>query len=83
MFRASRAQFADYAHDLPACGLDDPVSQFLAMSSTRAQHHALYEEFSARGVLSRDIAVQDTEWGTQEFGFRDPDGNGLTFFCDR
>ena len=41
---------------------------------------ALYAEFRAMGVLDDDIAVQDTEWGTREFGFEDPDGNGLVFF---
>jgi hypothetical protein len=24
----------------------------------------------------------DTDWGTREFGFRDLDGNGLTFYRD-
>jgi uncharacterized glyoxalase superfamily protein PhnB len=44
---------------------------------------ALFEEFAARGCLSEDVAVHDTDWGTREFGFRDPDGNGLIFFRDR
>jgi catechol 2,3-dioxygenase-like lactoylglutathione lyase family enzyme len=41
---------------------------------------ALYAEFKAMGVLDDDVAVQETTWGTREFGFRDPDGNGLVFF---
>ena len=41
---------------------------------------ALFAEFRAMGVLEDDIEVRDTEWGTREFGFRDPDGNGLVFF---
>lgn len=41
---------------------------------------ALFVEFRAMGVLDDGIEVQNTEWGTREFGFRDPDGNGLVFF---
>jgi catechol 2,3-dioxygenase-like lactoylglutathione lyase family enzyme len=41
---------------------------------------ALYDEFKAMGVLDGDVNVGETEWGTREFGFRDPDGNGLVFF---
>jgi catechol 2,3-dioxygenase-like lactoylglutathione lyase family enzyme len=41
---------------------------------------ALFAEFRAMGVLDDDIDVHETDWGTREFGFRDPDGNGLTFF---
>ena len=41
---------------------------------------ALFAEYRAMGVLDDDVKVHDTEWGTREFGFRDPDGNGLTFF---
>ena len=44
---------------------------------------ALFKEFAARGVVSGDARVHETEWGTREFGFRDPDGNGLIFFCER
>jgi hypothetical protein len=32
------------------------------------------------GVLDDDVEVHDTEWSTREFGFQDPDGNGLVFF---
>ena len=41
---------------------------------------ALYAEYRAMGVFDDDVEVHDTEWGTREFGFRDPDGNGLVFF---
>jgi hypothetical protein len=41
---------------------------------------ALHAEFRAMGVLEDDIEVRDTDWGTQEFGFKDPDGNSLVFF---
>jgi len=40
----------------------------------------LHAEFRTMGVLDDDVEVHDTEWGTREFGFRDPDGNGLVFF---
>lgn len=41
---------------------------------------ALFIEFRAMGVLDDDVEVRETDWGTREFGFRDPDGNGLVFF---
>ena len=37
-------------------------------------------DFKAMGVLDEDVEVHETQWGTREFGFRDPDGNGLVFF---
>ena len=41
---------------------------------------ALHTEFKAMGVFDREVDVRDTDWGTREFEFRDPDGNGLVFF---
>jgi catechol 2,3-dioxygenase-like lactoylglutathione lyase family enzyme len=41
---------------------------------------ALHAEYRVMGVLDDDVEVHDTEWGTREFGFRDPDGNELAFF---
>jgi uncharacterized glyoxalase superfamily protein PhnB len=43
---------------------------------------ALFEEFRAAGALPEGTVVRDAPWGTREFGFRDPDGNGLAFYCD-
>lgn len=43
---------------------------------------ALHAEFRASGATREDVRIHDTEWGTREFGFRDPDGNGLIFFRD-
>jgi catechol 2,3-dioxygenase-like lactoylglutathione lyase family enzyme len=43
---------------------------------------ALFEEYRPKGVLGETSRVRDTVWGTREFGFRDPDGNGLTFYRD-
>ena len=34
----------------------------------------------SKGVLKSGAEVRDTEWGTREFAFRDPDGNGLVFY---
>lgn len=42
---------------------------------------ALYEQFKATGAVPEGKTVRDTEWGTREFGFFDPDKNGLTFYC--
>ena len=41
---------------------------------------AIFAEFKAMGVLDDDVDVRETEWGTREFGFHDPDGNRLVFF---
>ena len=43
---------------------------------------ALFEEYRSKGVVSEGTEVRDTDWGTREFGFRDLDGNGLTFYQD-
>jgi catechol 2,3-dioxygenase-like lactoylglutathione lyase family enzyme len=43
----------------------------------------LFEEYRRQAVFDDRVQVRDTEWGTREFGFRDPDGNGLIFFRDR
>ncbi|HEX5475153.1 MAG TPA: VOC family protein [Vicinamibacterales bacterium] len=43
---------------------------------------SLCDEYRRRGALDQRVEVRDTEWGTREFGFRDPDGNGLIFFRD-
>lgn len=44
---------------------------------------ALFAEYRARGALPDSAQVANTDWGTREFGLRDPDGNGLTFYRDR
>ena len=43
---------------------------------------ALFEQYRDAGVFKGEIQIRDTNWGTREFGFRDPDGNGLVFFRD-
>lgn len=43
---------------------------------------ALHQEFAARGIADMTTPAH-TDWGTLEFHVRDPDGNGLQFYCDR
>jgi len=43
---------------------------------------ALFAEFSATGAVPAGKEVQETAWGTREFAFYDPDGNGLSFYSD-
>ena len=43
---------------------------------------ALFLEYEGQGVFHERTAVRDTDWGTREFAFYDPDGNGLTFYQD-
>ncbi|MFN2439878.1 MAG: bleomycin resistance protein [Chitinophagaceae bacterium] len=42
----------------------------------------LFKEYRAKGLLNDKAQINNTEWGTREFGIRDPDGNGLIFYCD-
>jgi uncharacterized glyoxalase superfamily protein PhnB len=51
---------------------------------------ALYQEFSARGVIVEEATQQspwsvpaDTPWGTREFHLRDPGQNSLQFYRSR
>ncbi|MBL8865505.1 MAG: VOC family protein [Gemmataceae bacterium] len=44
---------------------------------------ALFEEYQKQGVVPEGKTVRDTPWGTREFAFFDPDGNGLTFYRSR
>ncbi len=44
---------------------------------------ALHIDYEAAGVLPRGKKVEDTDWGTREFGLYDPDGNALFFYRDR
>lgn len=43
----------------------------------------LLAEFQRRTSEFDDRAVEDTAWGTREFGRFDPDGNALFFYRDR
>ena len=43
---------------------------------------SLFQEYRDKGVVGEAIEVRHTPWGTREFGFRDPDGNGLIFYCE-
>jgi catechol 2,3-dioxygenase-like lactoylglutathione lyase family enzyme len=42
----------------------------------------LFEEYRTKDVFHSRTALRDTPWGTREFAFYDPDGNGLIFFRD-
>jgi uncharacterized glyoxalase superfamily protein PhnB len=44
---------------------------------------ALFAEYEDKGVFHERTRLADTPWGTREFGFFDPDGNGLTFYRPR
>lgn len=40
----------------------------------------LYKDLEPRGIVHPNGHVQDTEWGTREFGVLDLEGNLITFF---
>src|SRR5579872_6673193 len=40
----------------------------------------LFGEYKDKGVFHERTRLTDTPWGTHEFAFFDPDGNGLTFY---
>jgi uncharacterized glyoxalase superfamily protein PhnB len=44
---------------------------------------ALFAEYQDKGVFHERTALEDTEWGTREFAFYDPDKNGLFFYRSR
>ena len=43
---------------------------------------ALYAQYADVGVFHNGTALRQTPWGTREFAFYDPYGNGLTFYTD-
>ena len=57
-------------------GVDRPTYRFLVENPQR-----LHQEFRDRGVADMTDPWR-TEWGTEEFHVRDPDGNGLQFYRD-
>lgn len=42
----------------------------------------LFGEYEPQNVFGARTKLRNTEWLTREFGFFDPDGNGLIFFRD-
>ena len=40
----------------------------------------LYRDVEPRGIMPSNGHLEDTSWGTREFGVLDPDGNLITFF---
>ena len=43
---------------------------------------ALFAEYTTQDVFYERTTLRQTDWGTREFAFYDPDGNGLTFYSD-
>ena len=43
----------------------------------------LFAEYRDKGVFHAGTDLRDTPWGTREFAFYDPDGNGLFFYRNR
>lgn len=56
-------------------GVDQPMYRFLVRDVD-----LLFNEYQPLGVFHDRTALRDTPWGTREFAFYDPDGNGLTFY---
>ncbi|MCR9246174.1 MAG: VOC family protein [bacterium] len=44
---------------------------------------ALFEEAFQTGAVPPGKQVDDTDWGTREFGLYDPNGNAVFFYRDR
>lgn len=65
--------------------IDRPTYRFVVRDVDR-----LFAEFVENGVVAEGGSSGspwsrpgDTPWGTREFHVRDPDGNGLQFYCAR
>lgn len=57
---------------------DRPMLRFLVTDI-----ESLHAEYRDADVFHAGTALRDTAWGTREFAFYDPDGNGLTFYVER
>jgi catechol 2,3-dioxygenase-like lactoylglutathione lyase family enzyme len=44
---------------------------------------SLFEEYKRSGAFDERTTLADKPWGTREFAFFDPDGNGLFFYRNR
>ena len=58
------------------------VVEKLSLRFVIADVDALFAEYQQKNVFHERSALRETPWGTKEFAFYDPDGNGLTFYCD-
>jgi catechol 2,3-dioxygenase-like lactoylglutathione lyase family enzyme len=58
-------------------GMDRPLLRLIVDDPD-----ALFAEYAPQGVFHDRTALRNTQWGTREFAFYDPDGNGLIFFRD-
>jgi catechol 2,3-dioxygenase-like lactoylglutathione lyase family enzyme len=55
-------------------------------ASCRVRVHGvdeLYAHCVDRGIVHPNAHIEDTDWGTREFGTLDPDGNLVSFFEER
>ncbi len=58
------------------------VVEKLSLRFAIADIDALFADYQQQNVFHDATALRETAWGTREFAFYDPDGNGLTFYCD-
>ena len=58
-------------------GVDRPMLRFPVEDPD-----AWYRKLKPAGVFHRETRLRNTIWGTREFGFYDPDLNGLIFYRD-
>lgn len=61
---------------------DDPLLGGSVIRIFVADIHQWFQEFEKRGTVTRKKLRLDTPWGTQEFGFYDPNKNAIFFVQD-
>ena len=57
---------------------EDMTASSLRFVTTQIER--LFETYANAGVYHQNTDLRVTTWGTREFGFFDPDRNGLTFY---
>ena len=70
-----------------ACPVVSGAESFIAGTAScrvRVQGvDALYAQCAERGIVHPNAHIDDTSWGTREFGILDPDGNLIGFYEER
>ena len=61
---------------------DDPVLAGVMRVRLSDGLLQIFEEFVQRGTVTPDKLRRGTAWGTNEFGFYDPNGNAIFLFED-
>ena len=61
---------------------DDPLLGGSVIRIAVKNVEALFEEFVARGAVSKDASKSSTAWGTNEFGFYDLNKNAIFIMED-